>query len=732
MKEKEVSVDVPSDQGVLNSVKDIQNDKNNLVNIHTGRTMKESFKREVEEKLKDILPDLETNYINDDIFLIESEESDISVKVGIINVDEIVGVIKYILDAKKFRSTGDEYPDAYAKILNYHQDRIITGLKVVDNPYFEIQQIEIETHDTDNKGKLSNLETLMLYLIPFEDTNYAFFKKNKLIKRTENYLYNRTRKYLGNITRNRFYENMIGYTLYSYTLELMDQEDSTIKGSSTIYYASDKYVTDGMFREFSSRSLAGNIQTLQNTLGRIVINSKHRIDFDSLYEDHRLLTIESDDEDYDIVDDRVYKFDDVYGLENVKEELGFLGKALKYNYDPNTKTRLELPKGILLVGDPGVGKTYITNAFANEFDIQMYKLSSYTERNKEGVTGGSIRRCFTDAHRDSAYFPTMVFIDEIDKIITKNNDQVMATLLEYLSADTNMLVLAAANDIDILPEMLTRAGRFDRKIFIGDMSFDNKCKVFEQILDGKEVDRKDIDIPTIIKYLPSHITVATLDSIAKQIKLVEVVNGKSVNTVTVTDITELIIDGISEILMTNDDVTERTAYHEAGHALMGLIFGMDIIMASVVTSSIGLGFVRFRFDEGHNDTYKDLEHYIMMSLGGWAAENIIYGDYSTGAGADMFSMQSILNYLTTVSGASGINLISTNSWLGINDSTEEKKDLYQAKNKKTKKYINKTLKIIRKNLGALEGIKDLMIEHGKVSGAQIEEVFNRTVTKRYK
>ena len=142
------------------------------------------------------------------------------------------------------------------------------------------------------------------------------------------------------------------------------------------------------------------------------------------------------------------------------------------------------------------------------------------------------------------------------------------------------MVIAAANQ-ENFHEALTRPGRFDKKIYFGDISFDSKVEIFKNILDDKEVSHKDIDIISVIDYLPKDATVAHLDALAKQIKLKEVIKEKNISTSEALQLSEELVDGLSEVVKFDESSRNIIAFHEAGHAAMALLLNKEITVATI-------------------------------------------------------------------------------------------------------------------------------------------------------
>ena len=412
-------------------------------------------------------------------------------------------------------------------------------------------------------------------------------------------------------------------------------------------------------------------------------------------------------------------FDSVYGLETVKDQLTLIAEGMKYNYR-NPDNPIDIPKGVLLIGYPGTGKTLITKSFVKEFGFNLVEMSQHSS--KDGIDTNSINNAFRSANMMAEFTPTVLFIDELDKVFTKYNQQNVSALLEKLSLSSNVLVIAAANQ-ENFHEALTRPGRFDKKIYFGDISFDSKVEIFKNILDDKEVSHKDINIKSVIDYLPKDATVAHLDALAKQIKLKEVIKEKNLSTSEAIQLSEELVDGFSEVVKFDESSRNIIAFHEAGHAAMALLLNKEITVATIKNGFHYGGYVRLRDKEDVWETYDDHKDSALISLGGWVAEKLMFDTFSVGAGSDFRYVQALINYFITTTGDSGTDVLSVNPFLEINQSQEQSSAIFKAKRKKTKKFVKEAIKLLKKNKQLLIDIRDLLIMNEKVSGEELLSIY---------
>jgi len=337
-------------------------------------------------------------------------------------------------------------------------------------------------------------------------------------------------------------------------------------------------------------------------------------------------------------------FDDVAGLDEVKEELveiiDFLKTPEKYR-----KMGAKIPKGILLYGPPGTGKTLLARAIAGETNSKYIPASGSEFVEKYvGVGAKRVRTLFEKARKEA---PAVIFIDEIDAIGAKrslesNNekDQTLNQLLiemDGFNNDQTVIVIGATNRLDMLDEALTRPGRFDRHIFIGNPDIKSREEIFKVHIKDKPIS-PEINVKELAKRTHG-MSGAHISNIANEAAIYAVrKNRKIIEKEDFVMAIEKVIGGLEK---KNSFLIEkekrRVSIHEAGHALMGKILNTDIISKiSIVPRSQSLGYVMYTPDEErYLVTEEELKNKIKVMLGGRAAESIIYGDVSTGAKDDL-------------------------------------------------------------------------------------------------
>jgi cell division protease FtsH len=353
--------------------------------------------------------------------------------------------------------------------------------------------------------------------------------------------------------------------------------------------------------------------------------------------------------------DRV-SFDDVAGIDDAEDELVEVVDFLK-NPQRYTKLGARVPRGVLLYGPPGTGKTLLARAVAGEAGAAFFSLSAseFVEA-IVGVGASRVRDLFKQA-KEAA--PSIVFIDELDAIgrsrsgnvggISGGHDEREQTLNQILTemdgfeAGTNVIVLGATNRPEILDQALLRPGRFDRRIAVS--SPDRKGRVEILKIHTRSVPLgPDVDLDRLAASTPGA-TGADIALLVNEAALFAARRGHAaVEQRDFTDAIEKIILGTErQVVMTEAD-RARTAYHESGHALVGMLTpGADPVRKiSIIPRGQALG-VTLATPESDRFNYSrdELIAQIKVALGGRAAEKVVYGDVTTGAESDIQNLTQV-------------------------------------------------------------------------------------------
>ncbi len=343
-------------------------------------------------------------------------------------------------------------------------------------------------------------------------------------------------------------------------------------------------------------------------------------------------------------------FADVAGIEEAKDELSEVVDFLR-NPDKYRKLGARIPHGVLLSGPPGTGKTLLARAVAGEADVPFFSLaaSEFVEA-IVGVGAARVRDLFKEA-KESA--PAIVFIDELDAIgrsrtsgvagFSGGNDEREQTLNQILTEmdgfnpATNVIVLAATNRPDVLDRALLRPGRFDRRVAVQPPDRDGREAILRVHTRGVPIG-PDVDLARIAATTPGMVG-ADLANLVNEAALTAARREHDVvEEADFTDALERIVLGAERQVMMSYEDRRRTAYHEGGHALVGMLTrGADPVRkVSIIPRGMALGVT---FSAPDADRFSYLEPEILAkikgALGGRAAEEIVFGEISTGAESDL-------------------------------------------------------------------------------------------------
>ena len=351
---------------------------------------------------------------------------------------------------------------------------------------------------------------------------------------------------------------------------------------------------------------------------------------------------------YDQEKDTKTTFKDVAGLEEAKEEVMEIVDFLK---NPGRYTRLggKIPKGVLLVGPPGTGKTLLAKSVAGEANVPFFSISGsdFVEM-FVGVGASRVRDLFSQAKAKS---PCIIFIDEIDAIgrargknlVSGGNDERESTLNQLLTemdgfgTNSGVIVLAATNRADILDKALMRAGRFDRQIYVELPDLNGRREIFEVHMRGLKLG-KDVDKEFLAKQTPGF-SGADIANVCNEAALIAARRNKEyIEKQDFLDAIDRIVGGLEK---KNSVITPSEkkviAYHEAGHATTSwmLEHAHPLVKVTIVPRGKALGAAWYLPDERQITTKEQMYHEMIATLGGRAAEQIIFGHISTGALNDL-------------------------------------------------------------------------------------------------
>jgi len=358
-------------------------------------------------------------------------------------------------------------------------------------------------------------------------------------------------------------------------------------------------------------------------------------------------------------------FKDVAGLEGAKEEVQEVVDFLK-NSEKYTKLGGKIPKGVLLVGPPGTGKTLLAKAVAGEAKVPFFSLSGsdFVEM-FVGVGASRVRDLFAQAKAKS---PAIIFIDEIDAIgrargknnFSGGNDERENTLNQLLTemdgfgTDVNVIVMAATNRADILDKALMRAGRFDRSVYVDLPELHERREIFDVHLKKIKLD-DTVDRDFLAKQTPGF-SGADIANVCNEAALIAARNSHEfVTKQDFLDAVDRIIGGLEKKNMAiKPSEKKRVAFHEAGHATISWLVehASPLLKVTIVPRGRSLGAAWYLPEERQLTTTEQMLDEMCATLGGRAAEQVIFNNISTGALSDLETVTKRAQAMVTIYGLS--------------------------------------------------------------------------------
>lgn len=357
-------------------------------------------------------------------------------------------------------------------------------------------------------------------------------------------------------------------------------------------------------------------------------------------------------------------FNDVAGCEEAKEELQEVVEFLK---EPEKFVQFgaRIPKGVLLVGSPGTGKTLMAKAVSGEAGVPFFSIagSEFVEM-FVGVGASRVRDLFEQAKRHS---PCIIFIDEIDAVgrqrgagLGGSHDEREQTLNQILvemdgfGTDTHVIILAATNRPDILDPALMRPGRFDRRVVIDQPDLHGREQIFRVHVRGKPI-ASDVDISVLAKATPGFVG-ADIENTVNEAALLAARRNK--RAITMAEFHEAIervqLGPERKSRVIKPEEREIIAYHEAGHALVShyLPHASPLRKITIVPRGMGLGLTWYMEDDNLLPNKSQLKAQIATALGGRVAEEIVFGEVTAGASNDLQRITKIAQMMVTQYGMS--------------------------------------------------------------------------------
>jgi cell division protease FtsH len=449
---------------------------------------------------------------------------------------------------------------------------------------------------------------------------------------------------------------------------------------------------------------------------------------------------------YDNASDVKVTFKDVAGLEEAKEEVVEVVDFLK---NPKKYTRLggKIPKGVLLVGPPGTGKTLLAKSVAGEANVPFFSISGsdFVEM-FVGVGASRVRDLFKQAKEKSQ---SIIFIDEIDAIgrarsksqMSGGNDERESTLNQLLTemdgfgTNSGVIVIAATNRADILDKALMRAGRFDRQIYVELPDLIGRKEIFEVHMRKLKL-ADDVNVEFLAKQTPGF-SGADIANVCNEAALMAARRNKeSIEKQDFLDAIDRIVGGLEKKNKVITDSEKKViAFHEAGHATTSwlLEFAHPLVKVTIVPRGKALGAAWYLPNERQITTKEQMYHDMIATLGGRAAEQLIFGHISTGALSDL---EKVTKQATAMVAYYGLDeRIGNRSYY---DSTgQQDYSLTKPFSDKTAEIIDEqvskliesayleALRILGDNLDGLTQLANKLIDKEVVFGDDLEMIFGK-------
>lgn len=437
-------------------------------------------------------------------------------------------------------------------------------------------------------------------------------------------------------------------------------------------------------------------------------------------------------------------FKDVAGLAGAKEEVMEVVDFLK---NPKKYTALggKIPKGVLLVGPPGTGKTLLAKAVAGEANVPFFSMSGsdFVEM-FVGVGASRVRDLFEEAKKKA---PCIIFIDEIDAVgrarsrggMSNANDERENTLNQLLTemdgfgTNNGVIVMAATNRADILDKALLRAGRFDRQIYVELPDIDERKAIFEVHLKGLKLGN-DIDRDFLSKQTPGF-SGADIANVCNEAALVAARKNKQlIEKQDFLDAIDRIIGGLekrSKVITTQEKRT--IAYHESGHASVSwqLRWGQPLVKVTIVPRGKALGAAWYLPEERQITTYEQMFDEITSLLAGRAAEEIVFGQISTGALNDLeratkmaFSLVAYYGMSPKIGNVSYYDSTGQSDWNFTKPFSEETNEAIDSEVKRlVEEAYQRAKEIITASRDKLDQLAQLLFEREVIFREDVEKIY---------
>ena len=447
-------------------------------------------------------------------------------------------------------------------------------------------------------------------------------------------------------------------------------------------------------------------------------------------------------------------FDDVAGCEEAKTELTEIIQFLKH---PKRYQKLggRIPKGVLLLGPPGTGKTLMARAVAGEANVPFFSISGadFVEM-FVGVGASRVRDLFEQGKKHA---PAIVFIDEIDAVgrhrgagLGGGHDEREQTLnallveMDGFEPNTNIIILAATNRPDVLDTALVRPGRFDRQVVVDAPDLRGRHGILK--VHTRKIPMKDVNLETIAKGTPGLVG-ADLENIVNEAALLAARKEKSsVNMDDFEEAKDKVMMGVErKSMLLSDEEKELTAYHESGHALVAKLLpdADPIHKVTIIPRGRALGLTsQLPIDERHNYPKSYIETRLKVLMGGRVAEQIIFGELTTGGGNDIEVASEVARKMVCEWGMSKVmgplTFGKKEQEIFLGREIAQHRDYSELTAQKIDEEVTKivtkaekvVMKLLKNNIDKLHSLAKVLLEYETINGADIDDILAGVKLKR--
>ncbi|MCP4297319.1 MAG: ATP-dependent metallopeptidase FtsH/Yme1/Tma family protein [Proteobacteria bacterium] len=446
-------------------------------------------------------------------------------------------------------------------------------------------------------------------------------------------------------------------------------------------------------------------------------------------------------------DTQKYTFDDVAGIEESKAELDEVVQFLK---EPNKFEKLggKIPTGVLLVGEPGTGKTLLAKAIAGEASVGFFSISGsdFVEM-FVGVGASRVRDLFAQARAEA---PCIIFIDEIDAVgrhrgagLGGGNDEREQTLNQLLvemdgfGGNDGVIVIAATNRPDVLDSALTRPGRFDRQVVVPRPDMLGRQKILQVHTKNLSL-HEDVDLKIVAQATPGF-TGADLANLTNESALNAARADKKF--IEMSDFEEardkVMMGKERKSMVIQEKEKKTTAYHEAGHAIVAsLLDDVDPVhKVTIIPRGRALGLTMLLpTEDTHSNKKSQLHSQLAMMMGGRAAEELVFNHYTTGASNDLERATNIAHRMVCNWGMSDkvgpVYFAANQGEVFLGKDLMQRKHIGQKSASMIDKEVNqivngaykKAVTLLKKNIEALHKVTDKLLEEETIGGDQVNEI----------